>query len=117
MVRLIALFVVMVVVSTSVGCSHGGVDFTEHNDTNVERVRNMYAMYMSSNSMRGPKNEEQLKKFITTNNRARILMERIGLNRDEFDNYFTGTRDKEELVVRWGLRGGCLLYTSPSPRD
>jgi len=106
MVRLIALFVVMVVVSTSVGCSHGGVDFTEHNDTNVERVRNMYAMYMSSNSMRGPKNKEQLKKFITTNNRARILMERIGLNRDEFDNYFTGTRDKEELVVRWGLRGG-----------
>jgi len=34
MVRLIALFVVMVVVSTSVGCSDGGVDFTEHNDTN-----------------------------------------------------------------------------------
>jgi len=50
------------------------------------RVRNMYAMYMSAHSTRGPKNKEQLKKFITTNNRARILMKRIGLNRDEFDN-------------------------------
>ena len=21
------------------------------------------------------------------------------------------------IIVRWGGRGGCLLYTSPSPRD
>ena len=105
MVRLIALFALAVVVSTSVGCPKAGVDFNEHNDTNVERVRSMYSMFMESNSMRGPKDKDELKKFITTNNRAKALMKRIGLDPEEFDNYFIGTRDEEEIVVRWGLKG------------
>ncbi len=105
MVRLVASFVVLAAVSISAGCPDTSVDFTEHNDTNVERVRNMYSMFMESHSMKGPKSKEQLKKFITTNARAKVLMERIGLDRDEFDNYFVGMRDEEEIVVRWGLNG------------
>lgn len=96
-------WVVVVVFSASMGCSQPSTDLAEYNDTNVERIRTMYSMYLSSHSMRGPKDKDELKKFITSNARAKVLMGRVGLNPNEFDNYFIGMRDDEPIVVRWGL--------------
>lgn len=93
------------VVAMFLGCGSGKPDISQYNDTNIEKVRNMYSLYMSGHSFMGPKNKKELRKFLESDAKAKIMLERMELDFNKFDEYFIGTRDNEEFKVRWGLKG------------
>lgn len=88
------------------GC--GGSDLPELadlNNSNIRRVHSIYKMYMSAHDFKGPKNEEELKKHCASDNTAKVLIERMGLDPTQLDDIFVSERDGQPFKIRWGLSG------------
>lgn len=97
----------LLTVSFAVGCSNKEASDTEFvrqaNDTNIKKLMTAYSLYASRFGYTGPKSKEELVDFIKTNDSIEKNLDRIGLDRNAFDQVFVSENDGEEFTVRWGV--------------
>ncbi len=77
----------------------------EYNSTNVRRLRTAYNIYARLNGIKGPASEEEFKEFMKSDLTAKIRLERIGVQVEDFDEIFVSERDGKPFKVRYGLKG------------
>ena len=88
------------------GCGENLPSLADLNDTNIKRVHSLYNVYMNGNQLVGPSSEDELIEFLTTDNTAKVLVERMGLTADEsLRDLFVSERDGQPFKIRWGLSG------------
>jgi hypothetical protein len=74
----------------------------ELNDSNIKRVSMLYTVFQGQHGMRGPKDENELKDFISS--QGPRALERIGVSLDELESLFLSERDNEPFKIRYGLK-------------
>jgi len=94
------------------GCKGADADsmIANANDTNVKRLATLYTFFHIQNRNKGPKNEEQLREFIESQDASRL--KRAGIDATKLDELFVSERDGEPFVIRYGvntyIRGPAL---------
>jgi len=93
-------------VGLAVGC--GGdktmTTFKEMNKLNMSKLANSYVMFASVNGNVGPKDADELKNFIKSDER---VPPRLGLSSSDLDNLdaiFVSDADEEPFKIRFGLK-------------
>ena len=86
------------------GCGKGLPTPAELNDSNIKRLHSAYMIYMDGNGNKGPASEDELKDYLSNNQTAKVLMERMDIPGD-ISQIFVSERDGEPFKVRWGLSG------------
>lgn len=76
--------------------------FNEVNQSNIQRVANLYCVFQAQNNFKGPQNEEELKAFIAEMHPSRYKF--YGINPDKIDGLFISERDKKPFKIRWELQ-------------
>ena len=80
-------------------------ELSQFNTTNLERLHAGYCMFWMANGYRGPKDEQELKDFLTTDAGAKVRLERIGVSQDQVLGLFVNERDGQPFKVRYGVNG------------
>lgn len=85
------------------GCNGADADsmIAAANDTNVKRLATLYTYFHIQNKNKGPKNEEQLREFIESQDATRL--KRGGIDATKLDELFVSERDGEPFVIRYGV--------------
>ena len=104
-----SVFVVsLMVMGLSLGC--GGPDPTdllaEANNSNIQRLANLYEAYQSRHDWRGPTDEEDFKSFLNGWNPRKLA--NIGVEPNSVDDVFISERDGEPFKVRYGVPGHLM---------
>ena len=73
------------------------------NDTNIKRLSNLYFTYQTKNNFKGPKNEEEFKKFLKSYNPKKLS--RIGIDPTQIDGLFSSERDGQPFKIRYSVPG------------
>ena len=88
------------------GKSQVATDLKALNKTSIDRIRNAYYLYMEEHGFRGPKDEQTLRKFLTSENAGvQLKLDRMGIDREDIDKLFISERDGEPFTIRYGLKG------------
>jgi hypothetical protein len=105
------------------GCLLGGMlvgctSHTDHdsaiasvNETNLQRLANLYFTYQSKHEWRGPADEAQFKSFLRGYNPRKLA--RIGIEPNAIDELFICERDGEPFKIRYGVVGSAMGCTKP----
>lgn len=88
------------------GCSGTSLksSFQKANENNIERIANAYRMFASINNNVGPKDEEEFKNFLRTDDRIAPRLGLDSLDVENIDGYFTSSADNEPFVVLYGQK-------------
>ncbi len=88
------------------GCSGTSLksSFQKANENNIERIANAYRMFASINNNVGPKDEEEFKNFLMTDDRIAPRLGLDSLDVENIDGYFTSSADNEPFVVLYGQK-------------
>jgi hypothetical protein len=81
------------------------------NKTNIQRLANLYFTYQMKNRWKGPKNEADFKKFISSYNPAKLT--RIGIDPNAIDALFINERDGEPFKIRYSVAGSAMGSSEP----
>ncbi|MGI9429927.1 MAG: hypothetical protein ACR2NM_14795 [Bythopirellula sp.] len=76
------------------------------NDSNIQRLANLYEAFQSRHNWRGPKDEADLKSFLEGWNPNKLA--NIGVNPEAIDEVFVSERDGEPLQIRYGVPGHIM---------
>lgn len=96
------------------GCSGGSSPESQLaalNDSNIERLANLYFTYQKMHSWEGPEDEEEFKSFIREYNPRKL--ERIGIDPANTDQLFINERDGEPFKIRYGVLGNMMGCNKP----
>ncbi len=89
----------------SSGCS--GDPIASHvasvSKTNLQKLSNVYSLYVSRNSNKGPKDEATFREFLETDPSIEKNIGYMGIARDDFEKISISERDNAPLLVRYGL--------------
>jgi hypothetical protein len=106
LVRFHRLVLTCLAVCLFLGCGKDEVSlqFKEMNKLNMQKLVNSYVMFASVNGNIGPKDSEELKNFIATDERVppRLGMSSSDLN--DLDSLFISDADGEPFKIRFGLK-------------
>lgn len=83
----------------------------EANDTNIQRVANLYQAYQSRHNWRGPEDEEEFKAFLRGWNPQKLA--RIGVDSNAIDDVFISARDKQPFRIRYSIPGHVMGSDAP----
>lgn len=101
-------------VTCLVGCRRG-VDpdaaIARVNETNIQRLANLYLTYQMKNDWRGPADEADFKKFLRNYNPKKLT--RIGIDPSAIDTLFVNERDGEPFKIRYGIPGSAMGSSAP----
>ena len=105
--------VCLVVVISTLGC--GGSTPTDllaaANDSNIQRVANLYEAFQSRHNWRGPKDEAEFKSFLKSWNPKKLS--NIGVDPNAIDEVFISSRDKEPFKLRYKVPGNIMGSEAP----
>ena len=76
------------------------------NDSNIQRLSNLYEAYQSRHNWRGPKDEESFKSFLKGWNPKKLS--NIGVDPETIDDVFISSRDGEPFMVRYDVPGHIM---------
>ncbi len=76
------------------------------NDSNVQRVANLYEAYQSRHDWRGPKDENEFKSFLEGWNSKKLS--NIGVDPTAIDDVFISERDGQPFKIRYGVPGHIM---------
>ena len=96
---------ILAVVLTTGCSSNSEPSLADHNDTNIKKLCGAYGMFLVSHNLRGPKDEVELKEFLTTSPGAIHKLEMMGVSKDGIADIFISDRDGQPFKVRYGLEG------------
>jgi hypothetical protein len=90
----------------AVGCGGDQVSesFREMNKLNMQKLVNSYVMFASVNGNVGPKNAEELKNFIATDERVPPRLGMSSNDLSDLDSIFVSDADGEPFKIRFGLK-------------
>jgi hypothetical protein len=97
-----------------VGCGGGdsGADAVRNaNQTNMQRLANLYFSYQSRHDWAGPKDEAALKQFVAEFDPEKLAL--IGVDPGAVDALFVSERDGQPFKVRYGVRGSMMGSSEP----
>ena len=98
----------LAVLGLSLGC--GGPDADDllaaANETNIQRLANLYVVYQSRHDWRGPSDEAEFKAFLHGWNPRKLS--NIGVDPATIDDVFVSSRDGETFKVRYGVPGNIM---------
>lgn len=102
------LIVYIVSIGFCVGCAETDPAdlLAAANDSNIQRLANLYEAFQSRHNWRGPKDEESFKSFLKGWNPKKLA--NIGVNQAELDEVFISSRDGEPFKVRYGVPGHIM---------
>lgn len=72
--------------------------------TNLQKLSNIYSLYVVRNGYRGPKDEETFRDFLENDPSIEKNIGYMGVGREDFDKISISDRDNEPMLVRYGLR-------------
>jgi hypothetical protein len=81
------------------------------NQTNIERLANLYVTYQSQHDWHGPANEADFKSFLRGYNTHKLT--RIGIDPNAIDKLFISERDGKPFKVRYGVLGSAMGSSAP----
>lgn len=110
-VRLAACLLLLAAVAGCGGGTDGNATLAELNSTNIKRLANLYFTYQLSNDFRGPKDEADFKKFLSSVDPEKLT--RIGIDPNAIDALFVSQRDNQPFKVRYGVRGSAMGSSEP----
>ena len=99
----LCLFLLLGTLVVFTGCKGADADsmIAAANDTNVKRLATLYTFFHIQNKNKGPKKEQQLRKFIESQDANRL--KRGGIDATKLDELFVSERDGEPFVIRYGV--------------
>jgi len=102
----IALFIICVVSAPFSGCTGNRVasQVAAVSKTNLQKLSNIYSLYVVRNGYRGPKDEETFRDFLENDPSIEKNIGYMGVGRADFDKISISDRDNEPMLVRYGLR-------------
>lgn len=108
-----SLFACLAVLVLTFGCGETdpGDLLAEANDSNIQRLANLYTTYQSRNNWRGPASEADFKAFLTGWNPKKL--ENIGVDPGAIDELFISSRDGEPFKVRYKVPGHIMGSNAP----
>lgn len=96
------------------GCG-GEIDVNEAiakvNESNIQRLANLYFTYQMKHNWRGPTDEKALKDFIRGYNPKKLT--RIGIDPNAIDDLFINERDGQPFKIRYKVPGSAMGSTEP----
>lgn len=81
------------------------------NDSNIQRVANLYEAYQSRHNWRGPKDEAEFKAFLKGWNPKKLT--NIGVDPNAIDELFVSARDGQPFEIRYGVPGHIMGSDAP----
>ena len=73
------------------------------NETNMQRLANLYFTYQTKNKWHGPADEAAFKKFLSGFNPKKLT--RIGIDPNTIDELFVNERDGQPFKIRYDVPG------------
>lgn len=96
------------------GCS-GNADpenaLAKANETNVQRLANLYLAYQGDNNWVGPPGEAKFKDYIKNFSPKKLT--RIGIDPATTDQLFVSERDGQPFKIRWSVVGNMMGSKEP----
>lgn len=71
--------------------------------TNLQKISNVYSLYVSRNDNKGPKDEATFREFLETDPSIEKNIGYMGIARGDFEKISVSERDNEPMLVRYGL--------------
>lgn len=103
-----------VLVGVLTGCSRG-IDpdqaIARFNETNLQRLANLYFTYQSKHDWRGPADEAEFKAFLRGYNPRKLT--RIGIDPNAIDDLFVSERDGQPFKIRYSVAGSAMGSSEP----
>ena len=81
------------------------------NETNIQRLANLYFTYQMKNAWHGPADEAEFKKFISSYNTKKLT--RIGIDPSAIDELFVNERDGQPFKIRYSVAGSAMGSSEP----
>ncbi len=103
---------VMLIASVS-GCSRSNPESTVAalNQSNVQRLTNLYFAYQKNHDFNGPKDEADFRQFVQGIGAEKL--ERIGVDAASIDNLFVSERDGQPFNIRYRVKGSIMGTQEP----
>ncbi|MCA9239658.1 MAG: hypothetical protein KDA37_05650 [Planctomycetales bacterium] len=107
------VWLVLPLVVAAPGCGGRGPEseLAALNQTNIQRVTNLYFAYQKKNRFQGPPNEAAFKEFV--NGLDAQKLERIGVDPAGVENTFVSERDGKPFRIRYGVQGSAMGSQEP----
>lgn len=96
---------------TGCGERNPEADLAALNETNLQRVTNLYFAYQKKHRFQGPPNEAAFKKFVNELDPKKL--ERIGIDPVGIEGTFVGDRDGQPFKIRYGVQGSAMGSQEP----
>lgn len=81
------------------------------NETNIQRLANLYFSFQMKHGWRGPANESEFKEFIRNYKPEKLA--RIGIDAGAIDELYISERDGQPFQIRYGVAGSAMGSSEP----
>ncbi|MGI9456016.1 MAG: hypothetical protein ACR2NU_05605 [Aeoliella sp.] len=81
------------------------------NETNIQRLANLYFTYQMKNEWRGPADQQAFSEFIRNYNPKKLT--RIGIDPSAIDELFVNERDGKPFKIRYSVAGSAMGSSEP----
>jgi hypothetical protein len=96
-----------------IGCSSSDPNsaLARANETNMQRLANLYFTFQSQHDWRGPTGEAEFKSFLRKVSPQKLS--RIGVDPAAVDKLFISERDGQPFKIRYGVLGSAMGSSAP----
>jgi len=103
----------LVAVTALVGCSQSSPESSvaSLNESNVQRLTNLYFAYQKKFDLIGPKDEQDFRQFVQGISAEKLT--RIGLDPSSIDAVFVSERDGQPYKIRYRVKGNIRGSDEP----
>jgi hypothetical protein len=97
----------------AIGCSSSNPDSTlaSLNESNVQRLVNLYFAYQKSHDFQGPKDEQDFRQFVQGVSPDKL--QRIGVDSASLDSIYISERDGQPFKIRYRVKGDMMGSSEP----
>lgn len=81
------------------------------NETNIQRLANLYFTFQMKHEWRGPTDEAEFKDFISSYDAKKLT--RIGIDPSAIDELFVNERDRQPFKIRYSVAGSAMGSAEP----
>lgn len=103
----------ILVVAVVAGCTKSSPESTlaSLNESNVQRLTNLYFAYQKSHDFNGPKDEQDFRQFVQGISADKL--QRIGVDPTSIDGVFVSERDAQPFKIRYRVKGSIMGTQEP----
>lgn len=111
MLRLVTCTVILGLLSGCSGSASPESALAKANESNLQRLTNLYLAYQIENNWIGPPDEAKFKEFLKAFNPKKLT--RIGIDPAATDQLFVSERDGQPFKIRYSVVGSMMGSNEP----